>query len=129
MKNSNKVKQKNASLLVNKGWGSLYVILLLNFTFVFLTYQTQRLLALKHLSQLDFSYEEVEIIAIRKIKDDYFNYQEEDTSLTYQGKEITFDYEGMTVLVEVNDGSKVVRFQVEYDDIDNCITKFEYLRE
>lgn len=122
------MKRKNVSLHATKGWGSLYVMILLNFVLTLLLYQSQRLLSLKKLYELDLKYEEVEVVAIQKINDDYLNFKEEDSTIRYKDMDIFFDYEGLVVTVSINDGNKLVRFQAEFDDIDNCIVNFVYLK-
>ena len=118
---------KNALLPATKGWVSLYALVLLNLVIALLMLQTAKLNSYVRRLKVKSELEEVEIFTIRKIKSDYYNYEESDCTLSYKQMSIDIDYEGMEANATITTPDSTIKFRVTYDDIDENITDFAYL--
>lgn len=114
------------SLVSQKGWISIYAILLLHVTFSVLIYQNTKINTILKQTKRTVQNEIIEIQAVHIVKNDYLTFSEEDKVVNIEGVNVEIDYEGMSAIINVQT-SEPYRILIDYDDINECITKFEYL--
>lgn len=70
--------------------------------------------------------ERIETIIVMKVKSDYLNYDESDTTFEYEGVPIDIQYDGMQAYVNVQYPDGEIIYQITFNDLDECIMNFEY---
>ena len=116
------------SYIVNKGFVSVYGIALLSIVVcvmpLFYLKTKQYNLYLK-----EDSWNQVECYTIMFIKNAFLEYEEKDVSFFYQGFDIRIVYDGMLAKAEIEKDEKKLCFQITFDDVEECITSFVYVKQ
>lgn len=110
----------------NKGNVSVYGIFLLG---VVLSFTSYFYVLIQQLDNSDYEFQMAEFYTILFIKEAYMEYEEEDVSLTYEDFDIEITYEGMLATASITKDNKKLSFELEFDDIEECVSSFEYIEK
>lgn len=110
----------------NKGYVSIYGILILALVLSFTSYFY---VSIQSVAIQNTDFQMAEFYTILYIKHAYMEYEEEDVTLTYEDFDIEITYEDMIATAKISKDDKTLSFQLEFDDIEECVSSFEYVEE
>lgn len=120
-------KNKHACWSVSNGFGSVYLILLIELCISILLIIQMHMKSLILMKQQSVLEEKLEIQLVRHLKQRFYDYETEDEICVFQGIEVSITYiSDLEARIEYFLDEWVI-IEVTYDDISCCIMDFVYI--
>lgn len=122
------IKKKPCLAASNKGFLSIYALMLLSLSLTFITLIQSKYTTAMLLKKDKREGELVELYAIHYVKTALKEYEEKDETITYRNHEIQITYEDITAFIVYKLNGVTHKIVVEYDDICDCIMNIAYIK-
>lgn len=124
-----KNKRKKRFLVVNnRGFITIYGIILLNAVLVFEGMLINKMNAMSYYKQNNIDLWYAELYVIHTVKEELLNYEEEDREFTYLDFTIQLEYDDIVCIYTIEkNGIVLLRARLEFDDINEEYVSYEYL--
>lgn len=119
-------RKKNDCLCARKGFGTIYLILLLQMILSVLLLVQLRITVLIRLKNQEITHERIEIQLVQHLKKVMPTMPSEPEDLIFENTSVHIEYDETEALVTI-DTSPIKQVHVVYDDIWMCISEFEYI--
>lgn len=112
----------------NRGFITIYGIILLNAVLVFEGMLINKMNAMSYYKQNNIDLWYAELYVIHTVKEELLNYEEEDREFTYLDFTIQLEYDDIVCIYTIEkNGIVLLRARLEFDDINEEYVSYEYL--